>query len=53
MNPTVSGALNLADPNNDPGIWQVPREGSDPVNLSAITMEGPNDGLGGFCLNTG
>jgi hypothetical protein len=33
----------------EPGIWQIPREGGTPVNLSAITMEGAYDHLGGFC----
>lgn len=32
-----------------PGIWQIPREGGEPVNLSAITMEGAHDVLAGFC----
>lgn len=37
----------------DPGIWQIPREGGEPMNLSAITLEGAKDHLGGVCLETG
>jgi Tol biopolymer transport system component len=33
----------------DSGIWQVPREGGEPVNLSDLTLEGAEDFLGGFC----
>ena len=36
-----------------PGIWQIPREGGEPVNLSAITQEDAMDWLGGFCKGGG
>jgi len=32
-----------------PGIWQIPREGGDPINLSDLSLKGANDSLGGFC----
>lgn len=31
------------------GIWQIPREGGTPLNLSALSLDGANDWLGGVC----
>lgn len=35
------------------GIWQIPRGGGTPVNLSDISQVGANDELGGFCKEGG
>ncbi|MFC1662368.1 TolB family protein, partial [Gemmatimonadota bacterium] len=39
----------IGDNWGEPGLWQIPRDGGTPVNLSAITMQGAVDWQGGFC----